>query len=216
MNNNWHLMVFVSIMTSLVFISQAHAKPAEDQHIYLPIIITPPFIVADFDADVCQKAPNNLGGEMGSAFDPNTSDKLTETYVPEVGRGCIVKLDYQIPDKWSAFWLKLLDADLTPYSTLSFDVRFEGVIDSNTDMEIKVELKRGCHDQECDEVWIHYVPGIIDSWQTRTLSLADFYSPIDGTPPPPLIDMEELVFTFEKEHISSKGIVSLDYIIFEP
>jgi hypothetical protein len=169
--------------------------------------------VADFDT--CSKT-NNLGGEMGAAYDPSNSDWLVETYEPEEGRGCIVRLDYHIPTAWSAFWLKLLHTNLTQYKSLSFAIKFTGDIDHNTDMEIKVEIKRDCHNGLCSEVWIQYVPGITNDWQKMIINLANFYSLPDELSPPPLIDIEELVFTFEKDHISSEGSIYLDNIVFGP
>lgn len=207
------IMGLLVVTTWFVFILHVRAKTNSDYYIYLPLIEKPPLIVADFNT--CDKT-NNLGGEMGAAYEPSTPDRLTETYEPEAGRGCVVKLVYEIPTNWSAFWLKLLYLDLRQQKTLSFDVIFSGEADSNTNMEIKVELKRGCHDQKCDEVWIQYVPEIKGVWDRRTINLADFYSLPDELPPPPLIDIEELVFTFEKGHISNKGTVYLDNIVFEP
>ena len=201
------------VTTWFVTLLHARAKTSSDHFVYLPIIVNPPLTVADFDT--CDKI-NNLGGEMGAAYEPSTSDRLTESYEPEVGRGCVARLDYKVPTGWSAFWLKLLHLDLTQHRRLSFDINFIGQIDTSTDMEIKVELKRDCHDQMCDEAWIQYVPGITDEWQTMTINLADFYSLPDKLPPPSLTGIEELVFTFEKDHISSEGLVYLDNIVFEP
>jgi hypothetical protein len=83
-------------------------------------------------------------------------------------------------------------------------------------MEIKVEIKRDCHNGLCSEVWIQYVPGITNDWQKMIINLANFYSLPDELSPPPLIDIEELVFTFEKDHISSEGSIYLDNIVFGP
>jgi hypothetical protein len=204
------------VVACIVFTLQARANMSADHDIYLPIIVKPlppPLVVADFDS--CDGI-NNLGGEMGAAYDPAAPDRLIEAYVPVEGRGCVVRLEYAIPTGWSAFWLKLLEADLRPYNRLSFDVKFEGQIDAGTDMAIKVELKRGCHSQGCDEVWIQYVPDITTAWQKRTINLADFASVIDQAPPPPLTAVEELVFTFENGRISHSGTVYLDNIILEP
>ena len=197
----------------LVFVLNAQATTNSGYFIYLPMVTKPPFIVADFNS--CNKI-NNLGGEMGAAYEPTTSDRLFESYEPEAGRGCVAKLDYEIPTQWSAFWLKLLNADLTQHQTLSFDIKFEGQADTSTNMEIKVELKRGCHDQMCDDVWIQYVPVLSDVWEPKVINLSDFYKAGEMPPPPPLTDIEELVFTFEKGSISSQGLVYLDNIVFRP
>lgn len=182
--------------------------------VYLPLLMKPPFIVADFDS--CSKI-NNLGGEMGAAYEPASADTLFETYEAEAGRGCVARLDYKIPTEWSAFWLKLLKTDLTQRETLSFDVKFIGQADPNTNMEIKVELKRGCQNQMCNDVWIQYVPITSDTWTTVEINLADFSEDVTMPPPlPPLTDIEELVFTFQKGRISSEGLVFLDNIVFKP
>lgn len=197
-----------------VFVLNAEATTNSGYSVYLPIVMKPPFIVANFDS--CTKF-NNLGGEMGAAYKPTTADRLFESYELETGRGCVAKLDYKIPTEWSAFWLKLLNADLTRFQTLSFDVKFIGQANPNTNMEIKVELKRGCQNQECNEVWIQYVPITTDTWTTVEINLADFAEDVAMPPPlPPLTDIEELVFTFQKGRISSEGLVFLDNIIFKP
>jgi hypothetical protein len=207
-------MVGLLIVTMcFVFILQARAETNSGYTIYLPLIAKPPFTVADFNN--CNKI-NNLGGEMGAAFEPSTFDWLIETYVPEAGRGCVAKLDYGAPTLWAAFWLKLVNADLTEQTVLSFDVKFIDDNNSGSDNEIKVELKRGCHDDTCDEVWIQYVSVIADVWETKEINLADFYSLPGMVPPPLLTNIEELVFTFENGRISSKGVIFLDNIVFEP
>jgi hypothetical protein len=206
------LLLIVWILCALQ--TRANANP--NYIIYLPIIpklVPPPLVVANFDS--CNGI-NNLGGEMGAAYEPSTSNKLTETYEPEMGGGCVVKLDYEIPTDWGAFWLKLMGTDLSLYNRLSFDVKFAGQVDSHTDMAIKVEFKNRCDNQVCDEVWIQYVSGITTEWERRTIFMADFYSMPDQSSPPTLTATEELVFTFENGRISSNGVVYLDNISFEP
>lgn len=164
---------------------------------------TPPLLVADFDR--CQRT-NNLGGEMDAAYNP--PDSLIENYVEESGRGCVARLDFDISG-WSAFWLKLEDADLRPYQTLSFDVRADAQPEFTGQM--KIELKR----REGAEIVILYVADIGPDWKTVRVDLDDF-RPTDTNPPLATRQgMEELVFVFEAAKSGGKGAVYLDNIAFE-
>lgn len=220
MSNYKAVAIFLFVIIVFLSIRQTEAGFVANHFIYLPIVskIIPPILVADFENIGCVKSLNNLGGEMGAAYKPETEDRLYETYEFEADHSCVVKLDYKIPDQWSAFWLKLQQANLTQQQNLSFEVKFEedSISKITTDMEIKVELKRGCHDQKCDEVWIQYVPDITEDWQQRSIRLENFYSEKDMSLPPPLVNIEELVFTFEQGHISERGVVYLDNIEFSP
>lgn len=164
---------------------------------------TPPLVVADFDG--CQSL-NNLGGEMGVAYNP--PDSLTTSYVAEPDRGCVARLDFDVAG-WSAFWMKLGDADLRPYQTLRFDVcadpqpGFTG--------QMKVELKR----KDSTEIVILYVADIGPNWKTVRVDLDDFRP--TGTNPPLATrqGVEELVFVFEAAKAGGKGVVYVDNIALE-
>lgn len=177
-----------------------------DYRQYLPIISKPIFIVADFDNCL---GTNNLGGMMGAAYNP--PDSLIESYVPVPERGCVARLQFNIIH-WSAFWMKLEKANLTPFSKLNFDVRANSPVPNR----IKVELKRYCNDGICEEMSIIYVAGLSTEWQTISVDLDDFGStgypgifPISSWQ-----NIEELVFTFEAEKSGSSGVVYLDNITF--
>ena len=163
----------------------------------------PPLEVADFDR--CQPT-NNLGGEMGIAY--NAPDSLIVSYVEEAGRGCVARLDFDIAD-WSAFWLKLEDADLRPYQALSFDVRADP--QPGFTGQMKVELKR----REGTEIVILYVADIGPDWKTVRANLNDFRP--TGTNPPLATrqGVEELVFVFEAAKAGGKGVVYVDNIAFQ-
>jgi hypothetical protein len=183
----------------------AQAKISGEHFMYLPAVFSNilPLLVADFNN--C-KPENNLGGGMGTAYNP--PDYLLETYFKDDGHGCVVKLDYHIT-YWSSFWLKLQLIDLTPYKKLVFDIRSDP---QDIPAEIKIELKRAVD----MEVSIIYVSGISATWQTITIYLSDF-GPTGYMPPiSSFSDMEELVFTFEADHSGKSGVVYLDNITFEP
>jgi hypothetical protein len=167
------------------------------------VVDTPPLVVADFDN--CAGV-NNLGGQMGAAYNP--PDSLVESYVEEAKRGCAAKLDYGV-SQWSAFWIKLQDVDLTPYSKLVFDVRAEQ--QPGIPKQIKLELKRA----DGAEVSVVYVSGIESGWKTVSVPLADFGPTGYKAPLSDLSEMEELVFTFEASKSGRQAVVYLDNVTFE-
>jgi hypothetical protein len=164
---------------------------------------TPPLAVADYDG--CQSI-NNLGGEMGVAYNP--PDSLVESYVEEAGRGCVARLQFDIED-WAAYWLRLEDADLRPYRTLRFDVRADP--EPGFTGQMKVELKR----KEGAEIVILYVADLGPEWKTVRVDLDDFRP--TGTNPPLATrqGVEELVFVFEAAKSGEKGVVYVDNIALE-
>jgi hypothetical protein len=171
-------------------------------------------MVADFDT--CQK-PNNLGGNMGAAY--NLPDRLEETFVPDTGGGCYIRLEYDVVD-WSAFWLELNGADINPYIQLTFDIRGDPQL--GVFPEFKIELKRNCRmvtedQRECTEFEIVYVGAVTETWQTQTVQLGAFVP--TGWPGftglQALTDMQELVFVFEANRSGRNGVVYLDNVRFE-
>jgi hypothetical protein len=161
-------------------------------------------LVANFDN--CDNKTHR-GGEMGEAHEPSSADKLMYSFVQEGGRGCVVRLEYDIV-KWSAFWIKLQGADLSPYSQLVFDIKADP--QENVPKEIKIELKRAGN----SEMAFQYISGITTDWQTQSVMLEDFVLGDSGRPLP-LIDMEELVFVFEVDEAGKAGIVYLDNIALQ-
>jgi hypothetical protein len=140
-----------------------------------------------------------LGGQMGAAYDPSSGDRLVESYVQEVGHGCIARLEYDIVD-WGGFWIQLQGADLSPYNQLVFDAK----VDSQEVPErVKIELKRAGG----QEVSILYISGITTDWQTMGVNLRDFEGSLSS-----FTDMEELVFTFEANGSRKTGVIHLDNI----
>jgi hypothetical protein len=166
------------------------------------VVNTPPLVAADFDS--CTGV-NNLGGQMGAAYNP--PDSLMESYVEEAKRGCVARLDYGISE-WSAFWIKLQDVDLTPYSKLVFDVRADQ--QPGIPRKMKVELKRAD-----GEVSIIYASGIQANWKTMTAPFADFGPTGYTVPLSSFSGMQELVFTFEAAKSGRQGVVYLDNVVFE-
>jgi hypothetical protein len=168
-----------------------------------PTPTIPPLVVADFDR--CQPI-NNLGGEMGPAYNP--PDKLTESYIQEASRGCVARLEFDIAG-WSAFWLKLQGADLRPYGALRFDVRADQ--QPGIPGQMKLELKRS----QGTEIGIIYVKDIGADWKTVRIDLADF-RPTGSNPPIATREgVEDLVFVFESAQSGDQGRVYLDNIAFE-
>ena len=173
-----------------------------------PAASVPTNILVAADFNNCSGI-NDLGGRMGAAF--NDPDVMFESYVEETGRGCVARLDYDI-DAWSAFWLQIDGVDLTPYQTLNFDIRAE----EPGPWELKVELKRGCVENVgCEEFSVFYIGGINDQWQQKSLPLREFGTTGYAPPLSSLAGIDELVFTFERNHSGSEGIVYLDNIRFE-
>ena len=120
---------------------------------------------------------------------------------------CVARLEYKIAG-WSAFWLKLQGADLSPYSKLVFDVKADP--QAGIPRQMKLELKRG------GEVSILYVSGIGADWKTVSVNLADFGSAGYGAPVSSWQGVEELVFTFEAAKSGPQGVVFLDNLTFVP
>lgn len=156
----------------------------------------PALLVADF----CSGRINNLGGEMGAAYEGNNS--LSDRYGSYADRSCAAQLEYNI-QSWAAFWIKLQGQDLTSYSSLLFDIR--GDSEAGIPSRIKIELKRANNTQ----VSIAYISNITPGWQTRVVNLASFQTSA-------WTDMEELVFTFEVDGSGNKGLIYLDQVRFQP
>lgn len=167
--------------------------------------------VANFDD--CS-GTNNLGGQMGAAYQP-PHNILEEAYVATTDGGCVVKLVYQIRD-WGAFWMKMPSVDLTSYreglGMLTFDIRADEPIPDG----VKIELKRFCTDNVgCEEFSVYYMTGITSEWQTRSVPLEGFGSVGWAPPLSSWEGIEELVFTFEARNSGNNGTVYLDNIAFE-
>jgi hypothetical protein len=159
-------------------------------------------VIVDFDS--CSGVTEQ-GGAMGAAYDPSSGDKLVESYVQEAERGCIARLEYEIAG-WSAFWIQLQGADLSPYSQLVFDIKADS--QENVPGRVKIELKRAGG----QEVSILYISEITTDWQTMNVNLKDFgptgYTSVLSS----FTGMEELVFTFEASQSGKTGVIYLDNI----
>jgi len=152
--------------------------------------------IADFNT--CH-ATSTLGGAMGAAYEqPN---RLTETYVPEPRRGCVVRLDYHMAENgWTAFWIKLSGKgqDLSRYRTLGFWARSEP--GAPAPAMVKIELKRA----DNQEVAAQYLPLRLtpeDGW---------FNVALDKFRLSARTQMSELVFTFEAAGVGTTGVLVLD------
>jgi hypothetical protein len=194
----------IQYVTCTFDISTLPVLPTPTPPTSTPVPISPPgLVIANFNS--CAGI-NNLGGEMGAAY--IQPDVLSETYVEEPGRGCVVKLAYNMKE-WSAFWIKLQGANLTSYSRLSFDIRADSPTERS---QVKIELKRANN----SEMSIRYVSGITATWQTKSVPFSDFGSPGYLPRLSSWTSMEELVFTFEASNAGNTGVVYLDNILFEP
>ncbi len=114
--------------------------------------------------------------------------------------GCIARLKYNMVG-WTGFWIRLEDADLSPYSQLVFDIKADS--QENVPEGIKIELKRAGG----QEVSILRISGITTDWQTMHVNLRDFEGSLAS-----LTDMEELVFMFEANGSRKTGVIYLDNI----
>lgn len=166
--------------------------------------------VADFDT--CS-GTNDLGGMMGAAYQ-EPDNQLAESYVADVGRGCVARLEYEIKD-WGAFWLKLQDANLALFREsngfLTFDIRADIPIPNG----VKLELKRFCAPNAgCGELSVYYMTGITSEWQTRSVPLDGFGTTGWAATLSSWDSVEELVFTFEAANSGNNGFVYLDNITF--
>jgi hypothetical protein len=162
----------------------------------LQLYTPPPPVIADFDR--C-KGVTNRGRQMGTAYDPKSDDTIVVSYVQEAGPGCIARLEYDIVG-WSAFWIQLQGADLSPYSQLVFDVKADP---QKVPKRVKIELKRAVG----QEVSILYISEITTDWQTMSVNLGDFEGSLSS-----FTDMEELVFVFEANGSRKTGVIYLDDI----
>jgi hypothetical protein len=163
----------------------------------LQLYTPPPPVLADFDD--C-KGVTNRGEPTGMVYDPPSDDRIVVSFVQEAERGCIARLEYDMVG-WSGFWIRLGDADLSPYSQLVFDIKADS--QENVPKWIKIELKRA-GDQE---ISIRRISGITTDWQTMRVNLGDFEGSLSS-----FTDMEELVFVFEVNGSRKTGVIYLDNI----
>jgi hypothetical protein len=159
---------------------------------------TPPSVIADFDSCTDQ-------GGMTEAIQPSPDSSLVVSYVREDRPGCVARLEYDVDD-WSAFWIRLQDADLSPYSQLVFDVKADP--HENVPRRVKIELKRAGG----QEVSIRYIGGITTDWQTIIVNLSDLESTGYTDPLSSFTDMEDLLFTFGANESGRTGTIYLDNI----
>lgn len=180
---------------------------SSESSVFVP---TETLVVADFND--CMGI-NNLGGMIGAAYQ-EPGNWLGESYVPEAGRGCVAKLEYEIKD-WGAFWMKLQETQLTEFrennGMLTFDIRADEPIPYG----IKIELKRFCSPNAgCGELSVYYMTGITSEWQTRSIPLEGFGTTGWAATLSSWENVEELVFTFETPGSGNNGFVYLDNIAF--
>jgi hypothetical protein len=159
---------------------------------------TPPPVIADFDSCTDQGGP-------WEAIQPSPDSSLVVSYVRGDRPGCVARLEYDVDD-WSAFLIRLQDADLSPYSQLVFDVKADP--QENVPSRVKIELKRAGG----QEVSIQYIEGITTDWQTMSVTLSDFESTGYTDPLSSFTDMEDLLFTFGANESGRTGVIYLDNI----
>ena len=151
-----------------------------------------PLVIANFDS--CREEEN-----WGPATDPLSGDWLTISLLKEVGPGCIARLEYAIDD-WSAFWVRLPETELGPYSQLVFDVKADP---EKVPEQVTLELKRA----GLTEVSALDISVITTGWQKKSVNLKDFAGSVSS-----LTDIEELVFKFDAGNSGSAGVIYLDNI----
>jgi hypothetical protein len=186
---------------------------------FLPIITSPPLLVADFSS--CDST-NHLGGEMGAAY-VLPDNQVIETYEKDSGGvppwDCYVHVKYQIKD-WGAFWLKLEHADIENLHKLIFDIK--GDETAGIPEKVKIEIKRDCHQVDngvvCNEIVNTQFEDISEVWQRNSEIDQSAFNLVDGSDPTEDFDwsdIEELVFTFEVNSAGQEGGIFLDNIRFE-
>lgn len=172
---------------------------------------------------------SNLGGLMGVACPEQGCaghNTLVISNPEEGGRGKVARLQYSIQN-WVAYFIKLHTpnaprfADLTPYSTLSFDIR--GEPQSKIPLQLKLELHRPIQTErdnlKCREFGITNIGEITSEWQTKSIPISEFKE--TNFPCFPGLsakdDIDELVFTFEfaAEKSGTDGVIYLDNIVFK-
>jgi hypothetical protein len=151
-----------------------------------------PLVIANFDS--CKEE-----AIWGAAIEPLSGDSLTISYLNEVGRGCSARLEYAIAD-WSAFWIRLTEADLSPYSQLVFDIKAEP---KNIPGQVTLELKQA----GLTEVSTLLISELTTDWQEKSVNLEDFDGSLSS-----LADIEELAFKFDAGNSGSTGVIYLDDI----
>jgi hypothetical protein len=179
-------------------VAETNVLQAWERFTVLQAYIPPPPIIADFDSCTDQ-------GELTEAIQPSPDNSLVVSYVWEDRPGCVARLEYDIDD-WSAFLIRLQDADLSPYSQLVFDVKADA--QKNVPGRVKIELKRAGG----REVSIWYIEGITTDWQTIIVNLSDLESTGYADPLSSFTDMEELLFTFGANESGRTGVIYLDNI----
>lgn len=163
------------------------APPVEETPTPLP---TPrPIMVGSFDN--CAVVEGMMGVNVTR---PN---RLTATFPPEIQRGCVLQLEHAV-ETAAEFWLRLPEADLADYNTLTFDVRTDT---PDAAVRLRVELRRG------DETWMISIGSFSERWQTMTITSLDF-----GLPGDSFQDIEQLVFVVEAEAPGAEGSLYLDDI----
>jgi hypothetical protein len=157
----------------------------------------PPPVIADFDNCI---GVTNRGQPTGEVYDPGSGDRADASFVQEPGRGCIARLEYDMAGA-TGFWIRLGDADLSPYSQIEFDIKVGSLEDAPE--KYSVELKRA----DLQEVSTLPITGVTTDWQMMTVNLGDFEPSLTS-----LLGMEELVLVFEAGESRKKGVIYLDNI----
>lgn len=169
------------------------------------------FVVADFDRG---EPPNNIGGDYGT-WNHDASDPTQGCYFfaePDDFRnpqeGYCVRLDYDVQSKnaaFNGFWMKLKDADVSEYDTLTFWVK--GTKDGKFTSRFKLELKDG----EGHRV-IYPIEGVTSEWQEMKIDLK-------GIPSAANVNwkkMAEFVLVFDDLLATYKeGTVFVDHVVFK-
>ena len=154
--------------------------------------------------------PSALGGDFGGwDKDPNDPTQGCKISFDKAnafgGAGYALKLDYDVDSRnpaYNGFWMKLENADLTPYKKLTFFVKGDQA--KGFTNAIKLELKNA------KEVGKFTLKGITSQWQQVSIPLKDFAGITNWK------GMTELVVVFDDTTSTTKtGTIYLDEIAFE-
>lgn len=162
-------------------------------------------IIADFDA---WEEINNLGGLFGPwTRDPDNASQGCRIEITDDDRwgnsGLCLRMIYDVDSLTQAYngmWLRLQEADFTPYNYLIVHVR--GDREAGFSPRFKIELKN-----KAKGVGRHVITGITDQWQEFVIPLRR----IKGLDK--LDAMTEMVITFDDMRCAPKlGEILIDNI----
>ncbi len=190
--------IFVSTLLFAVFSLVTVSSPVKAQD--------KPLLVADFNK---QNNISNIEGAFGTwDKDPtDTTQGCRMSFVKDdaIGNkdGVAIRLDYDVDSPnpaYNGFWVKLGNAEISNFDTLSFYLRGDAELGFTKKIKIEVKDKKGGKDT-------HIVDGISEKWRKISIALK-----FDKSVKKPLFE-----FTIVFDDINSRpkqGAILIDEIAF--